>query len=246
MKRTTTLTAALTGVAVLLAGCSSTSGTPTAASSGITATSDAVSSSEATSTEVSSSVAAPESSDAGAPPVGESTESSAPRSAAATTVGDASGDLDEQTAAWFTAFCGGLEPAMAVSGSLSALGSGAGADPTAAVKKIVAVFGALGESMTKTAATLKDMPPPTFAGGKDFATKVVTAFAAEGPAITEAAKKIAADPSKLATSAGGLSDLITKATAPGGDLSSLKLTDATQNAIKKLPACAKVMSQAGG
>jgi hypothetical protein len=243
MKRTTTLIAALTGAAVLLAGCSSTSGTATVAVSSTSILPSSAASSSASSLAAPSSAPTPGSSDNSEPSV---SESSVPGSAPDTTVGDASGGLDAQSADWFTAFCGGLAPALTASGSLTALGSGAASDPTAAVKKLVVVFGALGASMTKTAATLKDMSPPTFPGGKDFASKVVAAFAAEGPAITAAAKKIAADPSSLASSAGGLSDLMAKAVGPGEDLSALKLTAATQNAIKQLPACAKVMSLAGG
>ena len=251
MKRTTTLIAALTGAAVLLAGCSSTSGTATAVSSTSTVPSSAVPSSpvtpsQATSSEVLSSATAPASVGTSGPSVRGSAEPAAPRSAPATTVGDASGALDEQSRQWFTVFCGGLAPALTASGSLSELGSGAASDRTAMVKKLVVLFSALGASMTKTAAALEGMPPPTFTGGKDFATKVVAAFGAEGPALAAAAKKIAADPADLASSAGALSDLATKAMGSGEDLSSLKITPATENAIKNLPACAKVMSRAGG
>jgi len=114
------------------------------------------------------------------------------------------------------------------------------------MEKLVLLFGALGTPMTKTAASLKKLPPPTFPGGQAFATKVESAFGTAGPAISEQARKIAADPSTLTSSVGGMTDSMTQAVAPLEELGSLKLTPATENAIENLPACAKVKSLSGG
>ncbi len=253
MKRTSSLVAALTGAALLIASCSSTSGTATPGSSTSSSAAAAPSSVSSAASSASSSVAsseestsAPAPSESSGPVSSQSADSSVSESVPDTTVGNESGGLDAQSAAWFTAFCGGLAPVLTASGSLQTLGSSAGSDPTAAIKKLVALFAALGTSMTKTAATLKTLPPPTFEGGDAFATKVVTAFGSAGPAITDEAKKIAADPSTLTSSMGGLTDSMTKAVAPLEELGSLKLTPATQNAIENLPACAKVKSLSGG
>ena len=256
MKRTTWI-AALTGAALLLAGCSSKSGTATPASSTpsvASSTSAASSSAPAASSTASSAPASSEA--ASSAPASSEAASSAPESSAAggdtaasspqvtKTLGDTSTGLDAQSTVWFTAFCGGLAPVVQISSSLSA--TGGSTDTAAEEKKLITLFGTLGTTMTTTASTLKKLPPPTFNGGAEFATKVETAFGTAGPAISAEAKKIATDPASLATSMTGLSDSLTKAVQPLDDLSSLQLTPQTQAAIEAIPACAKAKSLSGG
>ncbi len=269
MKRVT-LMAAVAGAAVLLVGCSSTSGTATTAGTVSSVGSSSVAASQPATSPASSpgTPSAPASSPAaagvassaapGSPAASVGTAGSTPAVAEAptvspvvtssvtrpapTTVGGTSRALDAQSTAWFTAFCGGMSPVLELSQSVGSAGTGS----AAAQKKVVTLFGTLGSSLTRTAATLKSLPPPTFTGGPAFATKVITAFGASGPAITNEAKKIAADPSSLTSSMGGLTDSLTTAVQPLEELGTLKLTPQTQAAIEALPACAKVQSLAGG
>ena len=269
MKRTT-LMAALTGAAVLLAGCSSTSGTAAPASTSSSATSSAtVMSSSSAPASAASSMSAPVSPAAsGSAPASQpassemtssgtassdtaSSETASSEGAAATntpvstsTVGDATGALDAPSTAWFSAFCGGVAPIVTGATSLTSLSGSASS--AASQKKIATLFTTMGTSLTKTAADLKALPAPTFAGGAAFAARVEAAFAKAGPALAAGGKKITADPSQADATASGLADSMTAAVAPLQDLDSLKLTPATQAAIEKIPACATVAKAATG
>lgn len=267
MKRTT-LMAALTGAAVLLAGCSSTSGTAAPASSssaGVTsssamsssamsssmapasqpASSEAPGSSAAASvTEPSSSAPASDAPSSEATMSSEDTASSAAStpsaSKAPTTVGNTSGGLDVKSAAWFSTFCGGVAPFLDGAKSLTKLNSAKTTKP----QQVVDVLDAMGGSLTKTAASLKQLPAPEFNGGEAFASKTVQAFAAVGPQLTSAARKIEANPSSGQSAMTALGGALTKAAGPLTELNSLKLTAATQTAILKLPACAAMQKAA--
>ena len=280
MKRTT-LMAALTGAAVLLVGCSSTSGTATPAStssSSAAATSSSAMSSMSSSMAPSSSAAvseapssdasssAPESS-ASSSEVASGPESSGPESSGAessdsetadstsssskaptTTVGDSSEGLDVKSAAWFTEFCGGLQPLGSIAQDAGAI---SGSDQAAAQKALVNLYDKIGSSFTATAAKLKPLPPPSFSGGDAFATKVVKALETSGPTFSADAKKLAAidvkkDPAAFSKAIEGISKDLGTATGPLNDLNSLKLTPQTQAAFEKLPACAKLKSAATG
>lgn len=274
MKRTT-LMAALTGAAVLLAGCSSTSGTATPAStssssaaatsssamssmsSSMAAPSSAAAVSEAPSSDASASepagsasssevASSPESSATESAPSAESTTSSS--KAPTTTVGDQSEGLDVKSAAWFTEFCGGLQPLGSIAKDAGAI---SGSDQTAAQKALVNLYSKIGSSFTATAAKLKPLPAPTFSGGEAFATKVVAALETSGPTFSADAKKLAAidvkkDPSAFSKAIEGISKDLGTATGPLNDLNSLKLTPQTQASFEKLPACAKLKSAATG
>ena len=275
MKRTT-LMAALTGAAVLLAGCSSTSGTATPAStssSSAAATSSSAMSSMSSSMAPSSSAAvseapssdasssAPESSasssevasgpeSTGAESSDSETASSTSSSSKAptTTVGDSSEGLDVKSAAWFTEFCGGLQPLGSIAQDAGAI---SGSDQAAAQKALVNLYDKIGSSFTATAAKLKPLPPPSFSGGDAFATKVVKALETSGPTFSADAKKLAAidvkkDPAAFSKAIEGISKDLGTATGPLNDLNSLKLTPQTQAAFEKLPACAKLKSAATG
>ncbi|MET3807054.1 hypothetical protein ABIB25_004076 [Nakamurella sp. UYEF19] len=272
MKRTTLL-ATLTGAAVFLAGCSSTSGTAapasstsstaaaaasgssvavapasSAPSSGSAASSDSAGSSSASSTADGS---VSQSSPAGSSPADSSSadSSSASSSAPTTTVGDSNSALDEASSTWFSAFCGGFAPIINVSKSASAIGAAA-SDPAKGQKLLVDLYKSLGKAFTDTAGVLKVLPPPTFTGGDAFATKVVTALGSAGPEFTKAGTTLAAidvkkDPSAFTSALSGLSTSMTTALQPLQDLGSLKMTPETQAALEKLPACAALKSAGG-
>jgi hypothetical protein len=275
MKRTT-LMAALTGAAVLLVGCSSTSGTAAPASTSSAAvTSSSVMSSSAMSSGMASASQAPSSaapastaagitepsSPAASGPAASSeaptssddsssgtVSSSASSSKAPTTVGNTSGGLDVESAAWFSTFCGGLQPVADIAKDAGSLGS---SDQAAAQKTLVSLYSKIGSSFTATAAKLKPLPAPTFSGGEAFATKVVAALGSSGPTFSANAKKLAAidvkkNPSAFGKALEGVTKDLGAATGPLQDLNSLKLTPQTQAAYEKLPACAKLKAGATG
>lgn len=268
MKRIS-LMAAL-GAAVLLAGCSSTSGTATANTSASTASSapavaSSASQSSAPSSEAASSAAssAPVSSgpvssgpatsgstaaSAASPSSGQDTSSS---KTATTTVGDSSGSLDAASAAWFSTFCTGFTPVVTLGKSAGSSIAAQATNPAKAQAAIVDLYQTFGRSFTDTAAKLKDLAPPTFNGGPAFASKVVTALQTAGPVFTANAAKLKAidvtkDPSSFSTALSGLSTTMTTALGPLQDLGSLKLTPQTQAAFEALPACAKLKTASGG
>jgi hypothetical protein len=266
MKRVS-LMAAL-GAAVLLAGCSATSGTATVNTSAAPMSSAAVSTPAVVSSAAGSSSSA--SGSAGAPavsapvspaspaspaqssndvsPTGQDTSSS---KSASTTVGDANTSLDAASAAWFSTFCGGFAPVVTLAQTAGSSIAAQAGDPAKAQAAIVDLYSSFGSAFTGTASKLKGLPPPTFDGGPAFATKVVTALQTAGPAFTADAKKIKAldvtkDPSSFSTALAGLSGDMTSALAPMQDLGSLKLTAQTQSAFEALPACAKLKAAVGG
>ncbi len=267
------LMAAVTGAAVLLAGCSSTSGTAASATPS-TSNAAATSSSSMSSSSMSSSMApassmsssmAPVSSMASSEEPTSSPEQSASSSGTAsssvsvassedtgsststpptTTVGNQKAGLDETSTKWFDAFCTGVAPVVTGGKELTKMSSSSSA---ATQKKTLELFETLGTSLTKTSDTLKGLPAPTFSGGDAFAAKVVKAFGTAGPALSAAAKKIAASPSTPDASAmSSLTESLEKATAPLNDLGSLKLTAATQADFLKIPSCAAVQKAATG
>ena len=265
MKRTT-LTAALTGAALLLAGCSSSStATPSSSSSSSSsapvATPSAAVSSSAPSSASSSGTSSSESSSSAPVSTESSASSSAPVSsvtsgatgasgAPTTTVGDTTTGLDVQTAAWFSTFCTGFEPIVGLSKSAAGLATSS-SDPTKGKEQLVDLYSKFGTSFTTTAAKLKPLPPPSFAGGPAFAAKVVKALESAGPVFTADADKLKAvnvgkDPAAFGKAVESLSTNLTTATQPLQDLGSLKLTPQTQAAFEKLPACAKLQASATG
>ena len=267
MKRTSLLAAVL-GAGLLLAGCSSTSGTATANSSAATSapaaassapasaaapSSDSSSSSAADSGSAMASGSADQSSSADASGSSEASGSSSASdltTAPTTTVGDDSSSLDAPTSAWFTAFCSGFTPVVDLTSDTSALTSAA-TDPAKGQKVLVDFYNKIGMAFTDTSAKLKSLPAPTFDGGPAFATKVVTALGKAGPTFTDTAKKLAAvdvtkDPSAFASAVSGLSTSMTTALQPLQDLGSLKMTPQTMAGFEALPACAALKAKAGG
>lgn len=261
MKRIS-LTVAL-GAALLLAGCNSTSGTPTAnksaspsASSAVSAPASNASSSAAVSGPQSSApnssgsaaVSAPASSGGAAASVQASTSSVKSNT---TTVGDSKTSLDAASAQWFSTFCGGFAPVVALAQTAGASIGAQATDPAKAQTSIVNLYQTFGQAFTETASKLQVLAPPTFDGGPAFATKVVAALQTAGPTFTANATKLKAidvtkDPGGFSSALSGLGATMMTAMAPLQDLGALKLTPQTQAAFEALPACAKLKTVAGG
>ncbi len=153
-----------------------------------------------------------------------------------------------KSAAWFSAFCGGLQPVADIAKDAGGI---SGSDQTAAQKALVNLYSKIGSSFTSTAGKLKALPAPTFSGGEAFATKVVAALGTSGPTFSADAKKLAAinvkkNPAAFTKALEGVSKNLGTATGPLNDLNSLKLTPQTQAAYEKLPACAKLKAGATG
>ncbi len=202
----------LTAAAVLLAGCSATSGTANPV-----------------------------------PPmrVTDSTSSSSmsTRAGQTTTVGNNTSGLDQQSTAWLSAFCTALAPVITSGSQLSKLTSSS----TAADRnKTVQMYQTLGATLTEVAATLEDLPVPTFDGGTALASKVITGFRAAGPAVTAATKKIATSP-PIAGESGvtALTDSLRTASAPLDDIGSMTLTQPTRADFLTIPSCAAAAKIAG-
>src|SRR5699024_7898720 len=99
------------------------------------------------------------------------------------------GDLDAQTAAWFSAFCDGMSP---LTEGMAALMPSSTSDPAQMQESAVTYFNSIGDAMTDTANKLESLPPPTFDQGDEVASQLVSGMSEAGPAFKEAATKIAA------------------------------------------------------
>jgi len=153
-----------------------------------------------------------------------------------------------ESAAWFTQFCGGLQPVADIAKDVGGI---SGSDQVKAQKALVNLYSKIGSSFTATAAKLKPLPAPTFSGGEAFASKVVAALGSSGPTFSANAKKLAAidvkkNPAAFGKALEGVTKDLGTATGPLNDLNSLKLTPQTLAAYKKLPACAKLEAGATG
>ena len=171
-----------------------------------------------------------------APTTGEQTTGGGETADSATiTVG---GNVDAQTANWFSTFCSGVGPTIsAFDNSESDLTDQS--DPTKMQQSLYTAFGKFGQALTDTAAKLKNTPPPTFANGAQFASDFVQAMSSVGPKMVTAAQKIQAadtsDPDKFESV---VEDALS---GVGDDMDSLDkytLDDNTQAALASIPACA--------
>ena len=272
-----TAVAAITGaVALLLASCSSSSGTAVAGSSSSSAA--AVSSASASSTSASSTPAssaplasAPESSAAvstgpassavestpadssavGSSPAESSTsQSSAPASSAPVSSSTASGSLDAPTTAWFGAFCGGLTPFFGSLKQAQTKEKGIAQTDYAAQKALfVGLLRTGGTQLSGTGTKLKALPGPTFGEGSAFATKTVDVLGKAGPAFTAAAKKLAAASATKASVAAAAVTLTDQVKGVAGQISAvgvLDVPDSTKRELLELPACTKLQSTVQG
>jgi hypothetical protein len=235
MKRTTLMTA-LTGAALLLTGCTSTSGTgiPVASSTSVGAltSSTSISSSSAPVTQTSGTTGASN-------PMQVMTTTSKAR----TTVGNNTSGLDQQSTAWLSALCTDLGPIISSGNELSKLAS---SSTPAQQQKTLRLYQTLGTTLTQAAATLKDLPAPTFNGGKAWAGEAITAFGEAGPAITAATRKLAdSSPTSGPTGVSNLIESLKKASAPLTDIGSYTLTEPTRADLLKIPTCAAAAKVAG-
>lgn len=155
---------------------------------------------------------------------------------------DAGGNLDQPTTHWFDTFCTASAPLADVATAMKGSGS---SDPAKMMKTLGGIYAKMGAAFTEGAAKLKDAPPPTFAGGADFAKKTVEAYTVLGPKLTEAGKKLSTADPKDPNSMKVIEDLGTTMKSGQGplqDLQKLKLSPATTAAIQKIPSCKKIMS----
>lgn len=254
MKRTTALTAFVAAGVLLLAGCGKDSGTATPVSdtaaavsspdTGATADGDTTdTSAEATDSPTEATDSPSEATDSPSEPTDSSdgTESagSEDSSAEQTTIGS-NGDLDDTTKNWFSSFCDGMAPVAGMKDIQSKLDM---SDPKKTFKALAEAMSQMGEAFTSSASKLKSLPAPTFDGGDEFATKIVTTFGELGPKFTELGKKFAeADPTDP-SSMSGLASIGTDlqdATKPLQEMQNLKIDSATQAAIAEIPSCKKL------
>lgn len=246
MNRTTTTLAGLGAAgALFLAGCggsgtttatsapSSAAGTSASATTSSASTSSASSSSAGSSSASSTSSSDSESSSASS--AGTNSSLSLSSVSATTTVGGDTTTLDAQSTTWFDTMCTGLAPLTQFSSSAASLGD----DPS----KIGPVFVEIGESMTSTAATLQDTPPPTFEGGEAVATQFIDALTELGPAFADLGTKAGAlDPANPAGAqefAAGLQSIATQAQG----LTAVEATDAVKKAVAAIPSCSTIFGQ---
>jgi len=155
---------------------------------------------------------------------------------------DAGGNLDQPTTHWFDTFCTASAPLADVATAMKGSGS---SDPAKMVRTLGGIYTKMGAALTDGAAKLKDAPPPTFAGGADFAKTTVEAYMVLGPKLTEAGKKLSTADPRDPNSMKVIEDLGTTMKSGQGplqDLQKLKLSPATTAAIQKIPSCKKIMS----
>jgi hypothetical protein len=235
MKRTTLMTA-LTAAALLLTGCTSPSGTGTSVgpstSIGAVTASTSFSSTSSPVTQASGTTAASQ-------PIAVMKTTSVTR----TTVGNNTSGLDQRSTAWLSALCTNLGPIITSGNELSKL---TGSSTPAQQQKTLRLYQTLGTTLTQAAATLKDLPAPTFNGGKAWAGEAITAFGKAGLAITAATKKLAdASPTSGPAGVSNLTESLKKASAPLTDIGSYTLTEPTRADLLKIPTCASAAKVAG-
>lgn len=231
-------TAVLAAGVLLAAGCSSNSaGTGSAAS---TAAASSTASSAAVSADLMSS-----GSMSSEPMMSDSSSVGSESSSAASGAGGSGGasasvtpaQLDAQTVAWFTTLCEGVAPI----GKLSNLNT-SGQDAATAQKTGVDALKKFGAVLSDTSAKLKSAPPPTFAGGTDFADQMASGLEASGPQLAAVAQSFGAinpkDTAALKQAVTGLPDQLQQAVAPLKKLTELPAD--VSAAAQQIPACASL------
>jgi len=160
----------------------------------------------------------------------DSATTSAPSSTAAAAA------IDAQTTAWFDALCTGIAPIKAVE---NAGLDTPNPDPAAGQQALVGAIKTLSSAFTSTAATLATTPPPTFAGGAQFASTGTTGLGSTGTDLETSAETFAAvdpsDASKLAAAKTTLKADLIKAIGPLQSISGLD--PAIQAATTQIPSC---------
>jgi predicted small secreted protein len=244
MKKTLA-TAAFAAAALLLAGCGSTGGTPTAGAGATVATTPTMVSPE------SSVPAEPTSPDMTTSEETTSEEStteemtteettSEESSSEGTTLGQGATGIDEQTTVWFDTYCTAMAPVLDLQNLGSELDT---SDLEGTFKTLSEAMNKLGAAFTDASAKLKDAPPPTFDGGPEFASKILTAFEELGPKFTALGEEFAkADPSDPASMQNlqTLGQDLQSAAEPMQEFANMKVTPEVQMAIMQIPSCAKM------
>lgn len=236
MFRTRILGAMLAAGALVLAACGSNSdGTPSAAESPTSSASESAAEEEAE-TDAADETDASDDTDTGG------SDSSGSVTPAA---------LDDQSAAWFSTFCGIAEPFDNFFGTLmSAAMAGSGGNEASPEElatlrdSLVGAFGDLGSAMTTVSGELANMPPPTMEGGTEAAQKAVEGLAQGGPYLagvgeqmknvdTSSAEAFSAAMDQLMDSVGDMENSL--------GVEDIHFDEATEAAIQELPACAGSM-----
>ncbi len=231
-------TAVLAAGVLLVAGCSSDSGSGSAASTTAESSAAAVSSeamsSEAMSSEAMSSEAMSSEAMSSEAMSSEATDSMTSESGGASGSGSADvapASLDEQTTTWFTTLCDSVGP------TLSKVQTSASSATTP--QQLSDALSQFGGTLSDTAAELKSTPPPTFEAGTDFANQVTSGLAESGPKLSALAQKIAAikttDVAALKEALSGLSTEVQAAIEPLQSVGQLPADVAA--GVKAIPAC---------
>lgn len=236
MKRARLITAVVTAAVLALAGCSSSnSGSPEGAADAAAGSTDAGDGS-----------AAPEASSESS--AAEDTASDVISDEESSTGGDVTpADLDPQSVAWFSEFCGISDPFNefigAVMGAATVGMSGEQVDSAKLVESRTALataFEDLGQGMTTVGSKLAAMAPPAVDSGAELAQQVIKGMAAGGPALSQVAEQVSQVPTddaetftnelnNLMDSMDGLEDQL--------GITDLKVDDSVKAAVAALPAC---------
>ena len=105
----------------------------------------------------------------------------------------------------------------------------------AALQKYGTQISKVGSQLSASAATVAKLPPPTFPGGADYASKAVKAVKQFGSLFSQVGQRA------LTKDLKGIQDLTKQVNSgPIEDLDALKLAPDTARAIAGVPACQKV------
>lgn len=222
MNKTRRTMLALLGGTVMLTAAACSSGS-----------SDTASSSSTTSAAAASSAASPSSSSASSE--ADVTATMLTPTGPTISAGGSSTELDAQSAAWFTTFCGGLS-------GLTELQNASSATPAEAGQ----LLSTLGTTFTQTAQQLASAPPPTFDGGAEAAASAIQAMQQIGPTFVEFGQKAATIPESDTAAAQQFATEFQQQLQPLQGLSQVAVTPETQQAIAKVPACAGLFGTASG
>ena len=152
--------------------------------------------------------------------------------------------LDDQTVAWMSAFCAGYGTLISSGAELEAAEDDE--KPETAIPAYISAYDGLGSGLTQLSSTLGDLDAPTFTDGQKVADTFVSAFGEFGPKLTAKAEELAqVDLSDAAAAKAALenaSDANDEFNdGMNGQLDALTdLTDAEQEAIQAIPACASM------
>lgn len=258
MMRTRLFTALATAAVLVLGACSSTdgSGTPAeqpsdSADSGSPSAPVDDSSADDTGGTDGSAAEEPEDSTADTSESDAAGDSGSEDDAAGSTV-TLSGDLDAQTAAWFTTFCTGLsEPMTAMIGAMMGAafaGLSTGDDDTGTTQAtpeqlrtaIVTSMNQFVSALEGTAGELSDMPPPTIKGGEALAKSVVDSGQLVGAAYQQMIDELSnADVSSMDAFSAAMQKIMADAEDTVDELpvASFDFDPEIKKDIAKLPAC---------